>query len=383
MVKEITLIGTLPPIKGISDTCLNQVKYLIKYISVDFIGFKSIYPEFLYPGSTKENNKSFVVESSSSLNIRNILTWYNPSSWIWAGLTSKGEIIHFHWWTFYLFPVFFTIGLLSKIRHRKLVCEVHNILGHESGWIDRLLTRLMFKLPDRFIVHSENNKKQLEEFFGIKKGVLVIPLGTLDFFNNVSITKIEARKKLGLNNQDKIILSFGNIRGYKGTDILIKAFAEVKKEFPAVRLVIAGKNWIEWQPFQGLIEKHHLQDRVTANLNFISTPEVKYYFTASDLVALPYLKFEAQSGPGRIALAFGKAMIVTNVGGLPDLVKDKSVVVEPNNLEELTQVIIKILKDDNFRKKLENDSKELAQKYSWDKIAEKTVNLYKSLVKIN
>ncbi|MDD5638415.1 MAG: glycosyltransferase family 4 protein [Candidatus Pacebacteria bacterium] len=381
MDKGITLIGTLPPIKGISDTCLNQVQYLTNYIDVNFIGFKSIYPDFLYPGgSSKEKDVRFHPEEKRNLKIRDFLTWYNPFSWIWAGYSAKGEIIHFHWWTSYLFPIFFTIELLAKFRGKQLICEVHNILGHESNWLDKSLNRLIFNLSDYIIVHSEKNKKQLEEFFGKKNNVSVIPLGVLDFFNDTLITKTESREKLGVNNEDKIILSFGNIRGYKGIDILIKSFAKVKQIIPKAKLFIVGKNWIEWQPFQQLIKNYNLEDSVITDLNFIPTSKVKYYFVASDLIVLPYLKFEAQSGPGRIALAFGKAMVVTEVGGLPDLVRDRSVIVEPNNSGELAQAIIKVLQDNNYREKLEADSKELAQKYSWDKISEKIAELYKNIL---
>jgi len=381
MVKKITLIGTLPPIKGISDTCLNQVKYLTKDVFVDFIGFKSIYPEFLYPGSTKENSKSFQIESLSDLNIRNILTWYNPFSWIWAGISAKGKIVHFHWWTFVLFPVFFVILLVAKIRRKILVCEAHNILGHESNSIDKFLNKIIFKLSDYFIVHSEQNKQQLKKFFNVdNKKINVIPLGALDFFADDVVSKFQARKVLKIPVNSKIVLCFGNIRRYKGIDILIKAFSGVKKQIPETKLLIAGKNWIDWQFFQRLIEESNLKDSVITNLDFIPTSKVKYYFMASDLVVLPYLKFEAQSGPGRIALAFGKALVVTKVGGLSDLVKEDSVVVESGNVNQLTQAIINVLKDDNFRKKLENDSKELAQKYSWDTIAKKTIILYRRLI---
>ncbi len=380
MVEKITLIGTLPPIKGISDTCLNQVKYLTKHVSVNFIGFKSIYPEFLYPGgSTKEENEIFQVEENENLKIKNLLTWYNPFSWIWAGLITKGEIVHFHWWTFYLFPIFFVVGLLVKIRGRKLICEIHNVLGHESSRLDKILTKLIFKLSDYLIVHSENNKKQLEEFFGIKKRIFVIPLGTLNFFNDSLITKTEARNKLNLPDEDKIILNFGNIRKYKGVDILIKAFAIVKQEIPNTKLVIAGSCWVDWQPFQRLIEENNLESCVIIDLRFISASEVKHYFIASDLVVLPYLRFEAQSGPGRIALAFNKPLVITDVGGLSELVKDRDIIVKSGDEKALAQAVIKILKDEILRTKLENDSKELAQEYSWDQITEKTINLYNNL----
>jgi len=382
---KITLIGTLPPIKGISEYCIEQVNSLSKKMKIDFINFKSIYPEFLYPGgSTKEKNEIFQINENKNLKISNLLSWYNPFSWVWAGLTTKGEIVHFHWWTFYLFPVFFIIIILSKLRGKKIICTAHNVLSHETSKIDEILTNLMFKLSHRIIVHSKTNKNQLKEVFKIKdEKISVIPYGVLNFYKKEEITKEQACEKLGLENQDKIILYFGNIRKYKGVDVLIKSFAKTKKEVSNAKLIIAGKNWIDWQPFQRLINGHNLNKDIILHLDYISALEIPYYFSACDLVVLPYLFFESQSGPGNIALAFRKAMVVSNVGGLPDLVKDKNVIVQSNNEDELAQAIIKILKDENFRTRLENDSKELAQKYSWDKIAEKTIELYKSLTKTN
>ena len=379
---KITFVGTLPPIKGISEYCIEQTKSLSKKVKIDFINFKSIYPEFLYPGgSTKEKNEIFQIKESENLKIRNTLAWYNPFSWIWAGLTSKGEITHFHWWTFYLFPVFFTIALFGKARKKKIVCTVHNVLGHELGKVDKILTNWIFKLPNHFIVHSEANKKQLKKIFKIKdKKISIIPYGILNFYKEKNLTKEEARERLGLDNQDKVILYFGNIRKYKGVDVLIEAFHRVKQEISNAKLIIAGKNWIDWRPFQELIEKYNLNRDIILYLDYISTSDIQYYFTACDLVVLPYLHFESQSGPGNIALAFEKAMVVSNTGGLPDLVKNKEIVVDPGNSKELARAIIKVLKNDNFRKKLENDSKVLAQRYSWDKIAEKTVKLYQNII---
>lgn len=101
---KITIIGTLPPVKGPSDYCMEQVKALSKRVKIFFIDFKSNYPEFLYPGSTKEEGDK--IKSNNNLEVRELLTWDNPFSWISAGIIAEGEIIHFHWWTltFYLRP---------------------------------------------------------------------------------------------------------------------------------------------------------------------------------------------------------------------------------------------------------------------------------------
>jgi len=378
---KVTLFGTLPPIKGISDTCLNQTRELLKYSKIDFIGFKAIYPEFLYPGGTKDKSGLFQIDKHYNLKIKNILTWYNPISWIKAGLSVQSKIVHFHWWTSFLFPVFLTILLINKSRKKILICEVHNVLGHESILLDKFFNKIIFNLADCFIVHSKRNKKQLGKHFAIdSQKIKVIPLGALNLFSGKKISKRQARKQLNIPFNNKLVLCFGNIRKYKGIDVLINAFVSVVKEIPDAKLLIAGKNWFNWAPFHQLIKKCHLEKNIITHLKFISFSRTNIYFTAADLVVLPYLKFEAQSGPGRIALAFRKAMVVSNVGGLPDLVREEKAIVEAGDTNGLTRAMIRILKNDNYRKKLENDSGKLAQKYSWDKIAEKTIILYKSLI---
>lgn len=380
-IESVSLFGTLPPIKGISDTCLSQTRELLKYSKIDFIGFKAIYPEFLYPGGTKDKSGLFQIDKHHNLKIKNVLTWYNPISWIKAGLSVQSKIVHFHWWTSFLFPIFLTILLINRWRGKILLCEVHNVLGHESNHVDKLLNKIIFNLSSYCIVHSKRNQQQLEKYFAIdSQKIKVIPLGALNFFSCKKISKIQARKQLKISSNNKLVLCFGNMRKYKGIDVLINAFALVVKKIPDAKLLIAGKNWFNWAPFQQLIKKCHLEKNIITHLKFISFSRTNIYFTAADLVVLPYLKFEAQSGPGRIALAFRKAMIVTRVGGLPELIKNKNCVVEPNNQKELAKAIVKILKNGKLQRQLEKDSGNLAKKYSWNKAAKETINLYMNVL---
>ena len=152
---HITMVATLPPIKGVSDYTLNHVPEISKFVKVDFYNFSDIYPEFWYPGGTKENDPIFKMKPAPNATIYHTLTWYNPLTWISAGLHAKGEILHFHWWTFYLAYVFWTIVIIAKLRGKKIVCTVHNVKGNAWGslekklWpIENLHTRIVFSLVD-------------------------------------------------------------------------------------------------------------------------------------------------------------------------------------------------------------------------------------------
>src|SRR3954469_25396819 len=120
-VRRITLIGTLPPIKSISDYCLELTSALLESVDVQFINFKHIYAEALYKGGgTKETDPLFKRPTSPRLQVTDLLTWYNPLTWLYAGLTAKGDLVHFQWWTSYLFPVFMTVAVVCKARGKKL-----------------------------------------------------------------------------------------------------------------------------------------------------------------------------------------------------------------------------------------------------------------------
>ncbi|MFH1827607.1 MAG: glycosyltransferase family 4 protein [bacterium] len=373
----VTLIGTLPPIKGISGYCIEQASSLSKKVVVEFINFKSIYPEFLYPGGTKEFDSEFTIRADRKLQIRNILTWYNPFSWLKAGLTLKGQIVHINWWTYYLFPIFFTILIFAKLRRKKIIVTIHNVVSHESGKIDIFCSKIIYGLADHLLVHSSRNKKSLVQKFKINKDKITeIPYGILTVYNRKKITKQRARKYFNLNKNQKVVLYFGTIRKYKGIDILIKAFSEVKKQVKNVKLLIAGECWTNWNTYDKLIKGLNLERNVIERIKFIPTSEVKYFFTAADLLVLPYSYFESQTAVGILGLTFNKAMVVTNVGGLPELIKNKDCIVEPKNPNELAKAIVKVLKNEKIQKELEKDSSDLVKKYSWDKIAKRTIILY-------
>jgi len=130
---KVTMIGTLPPIKGISAYCSELINSLSDELHIEFFSFKKLYPEFLYPGGEIEDKTSTVrFKTNKNLRIRKTLTHYIPLSWLWVGITANGDIIHVHWWTTFLTPVYLIILLISKLRKRKVVITAHNILPHET-----------------------------------------------------------------------------------------------------------------------------------------------------------------------------------------------------------------------------------------------------------
>ncbi|MBU0635775.1 glycosyltransferase family 4 protein [Candidatus Micrarchaeota archaeon] len=380
MVSSITLIGTLPPIKGVSDYCIQQTEQFTKTMNVEFYNFKSIYPEFLYPGKTKEKDTVFAVPQSPRLIVHETLSWYNPIGWIATGLKAKGEIVHFQWWTYFLFPVFFTIAVLAKWRGKKIVCTVHNVLGHESGFLDRFLSKLIFSIPHALIVHTQANKKQLQEFFGISsRKIRVIPHGIYTFYRDAEVSKKESRQKIGVPSNARALLFFGHLRPYKGVEDLIDAFISAKKKIPALFLIIAGKPWnSEYR--KTIQEKLACQTDYKLVFDYIASSDIKNYFFASDVVVLPYKHFEAQSGPGNIALAFEKPLLVSATGGLPELVQNPQCIFKAGDIQELIRKLEWVFSKKSILNSMQQDSHTLTKRYSWPVLAEETIGLYNELI---
>jgi glycosyltransferase involved in cell wall biosynthesis len=188
------------------------------------------------------------------------------------------------------------------------------------------------------------------------------------------------RDEFGFNQKEKVILIFGAIRPYKGIDTALRAFSEVVKQIPEARLLIAGKLWERWDRYEDIISDLNLSDYIKKYLKYIPSNKVEKFFVASDLVLLPYHHFDSQSGVGATALAFHKPMIVTETGGLSDLVSDRLYIVPPKDPEALAEKIIFCLKDVSRLARMSEEGHQIAEDISWHVIALKTLSVYKNVI---
>ena len=377
---SVTLIGTLPPTRGLSPYTSHLLAALdsLPDIEIEFIGFRSLYPRRLYPGGDIVDPTAHAPDFPR-VRIRNLLAWYNPFSWVWAGLTCRGRIIHAQWWSYILAPVYVVVLGLARLRRRRIVLTLHNVTPHETSRWRRLMNRLVLWLPHHFIVHSEQNKELLVSSLKCDpRRVSVVPHGTLSV-PSTGLTRAQARAKLGLAEGCRAVLFFGHIRPYKGLDVLLRAFRLVSGVVEDAVLIMAGMPWADSEPPDRLIRDLGLEARVLTSFRFIPEGEVEAFFAASDVVVLPYTRFDAQSGAGTLALSFGKPLVVTAVGGLPELAGDARAVVPPNDPEALAQAIRAVLEDAELRARLQEESRKLARLFGWDNVAVKTREVYATL----
>jgi len=376
------MLGSFPPLRGLSSYCLELALALADRVQVEFISFKKLYPGYLYPGGDLKNDYSYPTITHKDLKVRRRLTWYNPISWITEAVFSKTDLLHAQWWSLPLATIYACMGAIFKFRGKPVVFTIHNVLSHEPSRLYKTVSRWLFNLGDHFIVHTEINRQQIRTHYGISSNrISLISHGSLDFHVRNRIDRDNIRLELGIDTDQKVILVFGAIRSYKGVDTALQAFSEVLPEVPDSLLFIAGKLWQKWKPYQHMIENLRINDSVKTCLEYIPSGDVYKYFEAADLVILPYHHFDSQSGVGSTAVSFHKPMIVSDVGGLPDLVKDYRYVIPPKNPEALARSIAGCLKDPAQLTAMAVGAQEVAAELSWPRIAQKTCAIYDNLIR--
>lgn len=378
---RVAMFGSLPPDRGISAYCMECASAVGQRSVVEFIGFARLYPSWLYPGGDLQPDATFPQPDPSRIRARRRLRWYNPLTWLWEGLTCPGDLLHVQFWSAFQLPIQLTVMSMFRLRFKPVVLTLHNLSSHRAGgrWFD-LGVRCLLRLADGAIVHSEELRRTAMARFGLPaERVFSVPPGRMGVFRQREWSQLESRRKLGLGERDRVVLLFGAIRGYKGLDTLIEAMATVAREAPQAVLLVAGKLWEPWAPYANLIERHGLQDRVKCRLEYIPTDQVQDLLAACDVAALPYRHFEAQSGVALAALDFARPLVVTSVGGLPELAPQGSLVVPPDDPAALAQALTAVLTNDDLRERLAAGAAQAAAEHSWEAAAAATWKVYEQL----
>ncbi len=375
--KKIAMLGSLPPIRALSSYCLELALAIAEKGKIQFISFKKLYPSIAYPGGKLKDDHSFPAIEHPNLKVSRRLTWYNPISWVIEGFLTKADLLHAQWWSLPLSFIYAVVCLGFKIRRKPVIFTVHNVLSHEKSIFYGAISRILFKFCDHFIVHSLPNRAQLIKYYHIpSERVTQIPHGPLDFHVKADVHSGRVREEMGFHPGEKVILLFGAIRPYKGIDTALKAFSKVLTAMPEARLLNAGKLCKNWDPYQRLVDELGLGDCIKTHLKYVPSGTVWRFFEASDLVILPYHHFDSQSGVGATAISFRKPMIVSDVGGLPELVGDRRYVVPVKDPVALARTIIYCLDDPSRLAEMASAAGTVAQKMAWSYVAMKTCSVH-------
>jgi D-inositol-3-phosphate glycosyltransferase len=293
-------------------------------------------------------------------------------------------LAHFHY--FHFPPVDYLCHAWLRGLGKRYVLTVHDVVPFDAkvshlGWLRRL-----YHGADRIIVHARSNRDTIVQGFGISQDkVGVIPMGPyLSFAHRHDLPPSVAKQRLGLVPDAPVVMFFGQIKRVKGLKYLIRAFREVVERHPRAHLLIVGPEWKEsFDPYAALVERLHLSDHVSTRIEYVPDEEVGLYFSAADVVALPYTECY-QSAVLYMAYSFGRPVVASAVGGLAEVVQDGStgLLVEPKHVEQLGAALCAVLEDAEAARTMGELGRAVASKeYGWKETARKTAEVYGQLLR--
>ncbi len=377
---RIGVLGTSWPYRGGLAAFNERLsrQFIAEGNEVEIFTFTLQYPDFLFPGKTQYSESA----EPSDLRISRTMNSIGPVSWFKTAraIEEAGiELLVIKFWIPLMAPCLGTIARLARRKGIKVVSILDNVIPHEPHFWDKWLIRYFTGSADRFIAMSDSVKADCLRFLPKNRQdcVSLSPHPLYDNFGE-AMDKVSARKELGLPTDKTILLFFGFIRDYKGLDLLMKAYAEAignesgVKDKEDLLLVVAGEFYNNGEQYMQLEKTLGLEGKIAWHTNFIPDERVRMYFSAADLIVQPY-KSATQSGVTQIAYHFEKPMLVTNVGGLAEIVPDGRVGyvcdVDEHSVAHAIEQFASIDKSKRAELFGENIRKE-KQKYAWSRMTE-------------
>jgi len=369
---KILILGPAYPFRGgIADTNESLCRALQKKgHSASIFTFTLQYPEFLFPGKTQYSADPRPEDIPITKQINSV----NPLNWI---ITARKinrmnpDLVVIRYWLPFMSPALGSIARLLKKKIR-IVGMTDNILPHEKRPGDRPLTRYFMGSCHGFITLSSTVLDELHQF--TRKPAEYFPHPINDQLGEI-MDKQSAREKLNLDPEGKYVLFFGIVRKYKGLDLLIRAFSHQKIKEQNIKLMVVGEFYDSPKPYQEMIQQYHLENQVMLENKFIPGSHIKQYFSAADLVAQTY-HTASQSGITQMAYHFERPMLVTDVGGLSEIVPHEKVgyVVEKDP-PQIASAIADFFGQKRFHT-FSLQVKEEKKKYTWEAFVDKLLKLH-------
>lgn len=367
MKKKVILIGPVYPYKGgISHYTGLMYRELAKRYDVEMLSYKMQYPKFLFHKEQRDySNDSFKIED-----VKYMIHTANPFNIIKTARYIKRQqpdMVVIQWWHPYFAPCYFLLGRFMGKQNLTFVC--HNVFPHERFPMDKLLTRMALKRGKHYIVHAKEEGRELKKIKE-RPDYVVTPHPTYNAFQFEGISKEQARDRLQIGREERILLFFGYVREYKGLKHLLKALPMIVREDEHIRLWVVGEFGADKDEYLRLVDELGVKGNVSVVDSYMPDREVEKFFAAADLVVLPYVS-ATQSGIVQIAYGFTKPVIVTDVGGLPDVVEDgrTGYVVAPERPEEIARAVVRFFHEKKEQVMTENIKRE-AYRFSWERMGE-------------
>lgn len=364
---KICIIGPTWPFRGgIAHYTTLLVKHLREaHHQVRFISYLKQYPKWLYPGNTamdpSPDSSVLKIESDRVLTPLNPLTWWKAYQII---KEEQPDVLILQWWTPFFSPMLFMLTrLLRRNTGIRVIFLCHHLIAPDGGIFDWYLARRILWRGNGFIVMSEEDFALLRRAlpWARIKGTTHPPY---DIFSREPLPRATAREMLALKPDEKVILFFGFVRRYKGLKYLIEALAEVRKTLPA-KLLVVGEFWEDERPYRDQVKQLGLGDAVIFVNSYVPNDKMAMYFSAADVVALPYLE-ATQSGIAQLAIGFERPMIGSAVGGMADVIHEgeNGLLVPPGDSHALAQATLKFF-DEGLAKPFEENLRTRKDMASW------------------
>jgi len=336
--------------------------------------FTRQYPDMLFPGKTQYVSGE---DTNRHINAIRILDSVNPFSYYKTAkeiIKLKPDLLIISYWMPFFAPSLGKISSIVKKNGIKVIGLLHNVIAHEKKFYDKAFTKYFFNKCDGFVILNTNSEKALKGIIPNAK-CNIQPHPLYDHYGTKMDWR-EARIKLGIIKDKKVVLYFGFIRNYKGLDLLIKAFGVLDDTY---ELLIAGEAYGDFSGYEKLIEQAGIGKRVKLHIRYIEEKEIPVFFSAADVCVLPY-RTATQSGIIGMAYHFNLPVIATNVGGLAEMIEDEKtglIIDSPSSI--MMSAKIREFFDTKVYRNYSENIERYKQKHSWDGFADEIISLFKTL----
>lgn len=376
---KIIIVGPSHPYRGgiAAFTDRLAAEFVSENVDIELYTFTLQYPSILFPGKTQYSD----APAPNDISIFRRINSINPLTWIKTAKeirTKNPDIVIFAYWMSFFASCYAKMAkIIKRNKVSRCIGLVHNMMPHEQSILDRLFSPHFVKRMDAFVALSKSVLADVSRLDNKSKPKYFSPHPLYDHYGDKE-DKVMAMNSLYMDNNYNYLLFFGLIREYKGLDLLLKAMSDKRLDKYPLKLIVAGEFYEKKEPYLKMIDDLDINDKVIICDKYIPDEEVKNFFNLADMVVQPY-KSATQSGVTQIAYHFEKPMLVTDVGGLREIVPNGKVgyvvEAEPSKIADA----ICDFYDNERIEYFESNIIEEKKKYEWSKMTETIMKLYNEI----